>query len=226
MKRRVLVVEDDASLARPLCDNLVYEGFDVSLVADGTSALKEARALQPDLVLLDVMLPGLNGLEVCRRLALSSTDTAVIILTARNQNEDKLRGFQVGADDYVTKPFTLDELLARVHAVLRRTRPTDDSLVLGSLKFDFKRYSATRGGRAVAFTQRELEVLHYMKERAGKVVTRDELLHRVWGYQNVPVTRCVDNLIARLRMRIEEDSHQPKYIQTVHGDGYRLTPDK
>lgn len=224
MKRRVLVVEDDLSLSRILCDNLVYEGFSVTQVRDGFSALRECETLRPDLVLLDVMLPRLNGIEVCRRLSKASVDTAIVMLTARNQKEDKLRGFGVGADDYVTKPFTLDELLARVHAVLRRTRPTHDVLVLGNLQFDFSRYSATRENKIVAFTQREMEVLHYMSERVGKVVSRDELLQHVWGYHNTAVTRCVDNLIARLRIKIEVDPHEPEFIRTAHGDGYWLTP--
>src|SRR5262245_37521342 len=191
MKRRVLVVEDDVLLARVLCDNLVYEGFDVALANDGNGVLKKAEALRPDLVLLDIMLPGINGFEICRRLAEQSFRTAVIIITARDQKDDKLLGFQLGADDYVTKPFTLDELFARVHAVMRRVHPTADSLVLGQLRFDFKRYSVTRGKRLAEFTQRELEVLQYMSERAGTVVTREELLRKIWGYQNVPLTRCV-----------------------------------
>src|SRR5579871_3676954 len=225
MKRKILIVEDDVSLARVLCDNLCYEGFDVELANDGPSALKKAESIKPDLILLDLMLPGLNGMEVCRRLA-QRASPGVIIITARNEKDDKLQAFQLGADDYVTKPFTLDELLARVNAVLRRLHPTTHSLVLGPLRFDFLRYAAMRGKRPVAFTQREMEVLHYMSERAGKVVSRDELLQRVWGFQDVPSTRCIDNLIARLRMKIEPDPHQPTYIRTVHGDGYRLIPDE
>lgn len=227
MKRKILVVEDDAALARVLCDNLTYEDFEVTLAQDGASALRTAEAVEPDLVLLDMMLPGISGLDVCDRLSRNpASSPAIIILTARNRKEDKLRGFRAGADDYVTKPFTLDELLARVRAVLRRTRPIDDTLVLGPLTFDFRHYSATCGEQPVSFTQHELEVLHYMSERSGRIVTRDELLQHVWGYQNVPVTRCVDNLIARLRTKIEDDPHHPRYIQTVHGDGYRLTPDR
>jgi DNA-binding response OmpR family regulator len=224
MKRRILVVEDDVSLAKVLCDNLEYEGFQVSLSKDGESALAKAQAFRPDLVLLDLMLPRLSGFEVCEHLNREASATAIIIITARDQKDDKLQGFQLGADDYITKPFTLDELLARVHAVMRRVRPTTECLVLGQFRFDFTRYSATRGARRVTFTQREMEVLHFMSERSGKVVTREELLQKVWGYKNTPLTRCVDNLVARLRLKIEPDPHQPKYIQTVHGDGYRLSP--
>ncbi|PYS19245.1 MAG: DNA-binding response regulator [Acidobacteria bacterium] len=225
MKRRILVVEDDASLARVLCDNLVYEGFDVALAGDGRRALREGQAFKPDLVLLDLTLPGLDGFEVCRRLTAEQSRTAIIILSARSQKENKVQGLTLGADDYITKPFALDELLARIHAVLRRVHPSNDSLILGSLRIDFNRYSAERNEEKVAFSQRELDVLHYMSDREGKVVTRDELLRNVWGYQNVPLTRSVDNLVARLRWKIEPDPDNPRYIHTVYGDGYRLTPD-
>src|SRR5262249_36775579 len=165
MKRRIMVVEDDASLGCLLRDNLIYEGFDVALVGDGRRALKEGASFKPDLVLLDVMLPGIDGFEVCRRLSQSPSKTAIIMLTARDQKGDKVQGLRLGADDYITKPFALDELLARVNAVLRRVHPADDSLVLGGLKFDFKRYTAIRNRQKVAFSQREMEVLHYMSER-------------------------------------------------------------
>ena len=224
MKRRILVVEDDASLARVLCDNLVYEGFDVAHAGDGHRALVERKVFNPDLVLLDVALPGLDGFEVCRRLAEEKTRTAVIMLTARGERQDKVQGLELGADDYITKPFALDELLARIHAVLRRVQPAENFIALGSLQIDFKRYTATQNGQNVSLSQREFEVLKYMNDRSGKVVTREELLRNVWGYQNVPLTRSVDNLIGRLRFKIERDPENPKYIHTVYGDGYRLTP--
>src|SRR5205085_7511291 len=226
MKRRILVVEDDASLARVLCDNLVYEGFDVALAADGHNALKEHQRFNPDLVLLDLTLPGLDGFEVCRRLTQEQSRTGIIVLTARSQKEDKIQGLRLGADDYITKPFALDELLARIDAVLRRLHPTEDRLILGSLYIDFNRYIAERNSEKVAFSQREIEVLRYMSDRMGKVVTRDQLLRNVWGYQNIPLTRSVDNLIARLRWKIEPDPDNPRYIHTVYGDGYRLTMDR
>jgi two-component system, OmpR family, alkaline phosphatase synthesis response regulator PhoP len=223
MKRRILVVEDDVSLARLLFDNLIYEGFDVALATDGQRALKEHDTFNPDLVLLDLTLPGLEGLEVCRRLNREQSRTAIIILTARTQKEDKVQGLRLGADDYITKPFALDELLARIEAVLRRVHPIEDSLALGELRIDFNRYTAERNNQKVAFSQREMEVLRYMGARAGRVVTRDELLRNVWGYQNIPLTRSVDNLVARLRWKIEPDPDNPRYIHTVYGDGYRLT---
>jgi DNA-binding response OmpR family regulator len=226
MKRRILVVEDDASLAKLLCDNLMYEGFEVSLAGDGHRALQQHSTFHPDLVLLDLTLPGLDGLEVCKRLNQSKARSGIIVLTARRQKEDKLQGLRLGADDYITKPFSLDELLARVEAVLRRVHPEEDSLALGSLQIDFNRYAAHRNKEKVAFSQREIEVLRYMSARAGKVVSRDELLRNVWGYQNVPLTRSVDNLIARLRWKVEPDPDNPRYIHTVYGDGYRFTPDR
>jgi DNA-binding response OmpR family regulator len=224
MKRRILVVEDDTSLARVLCDNLVYEGFDVAHAGDGRGALEQGSSFNPDLVLLDLTLPGVDGLEVCRKLAQKRSRTAIIMLTARALKEDKLEGLRLGADDYITKPFALDELLARIHAVLRRVQPQDDLLVLGGLRIDFTRYTATRKEGKVALSQRELEVLRYMNSRAGSVVTREELLRNVWGYENVPLTRSVDNLIARIRWKVEPDPDNPRYIHTVYGDGYRLTP--
>jgi DNA-binding response OmpR family regulator len=226
MKRRILVVEDDVSLARLLCDNLIYEGFDVALATDGHRAIKEHDGFNPDLVLLDVALPGMDGFEVCRRLNREQSRSAIIILTARTQKEDKVQGLRLGADDYITKPFALDELLARIEAVLRRVHPVDHALVLGKLRIDFNRYAAERDQQKVSFSQREMDVLRYMSARAGKVITRDELLRNVWGYQNIPLTRSVDNLVARLRWKIEPDPENPRYIHTVYGDGYRLTLDR
>jgi DNA-binding response OmpR family regulator len=225
MKRRILVVEDDASLGRLVRDNLIYEGFEVLLIGDGRRALKEGGIFKPDLILLDVMLPGLDGFEVCRRFSQEQRRVGIIMITARNQNSDKVQGLRLGADDYMTKPFTLDELLARVHAVLRRLHPTDDRLMLGSITFDFSHYTAVRKNEKLPFSHREIDVIHYMHAHAGKVVSREELLRNVWGYENVPLTRLVDKLIARLRLKIEPDPENPRYIHTVYGDGYRLTLD-
>ena len=225
-KRRILVVEDDASLARVLLDNLIYEGFDVALAGDGDAALEQYRAFNPDLVILDLTLPRLDGLEVCRSLHTAHSRTGIIILTARTQKEDKLRGLRLGADDYITKPFALDELLARVQALLRRMHLADEELVLGSLRIDFRQCTAERNNEIVPFSQREIEVLRYMSARAGEIVTREELLRNVWGYEKVPLTRSVDNLIARLRAKIESDPENPHYILTMYGNGYRLTLDK
>jgi two-component system response regulator VicR len=224
MKPRILIVEDDAALAWVLRDNLTFEGYQVECVADGNEALNRVRAFAPDLVILDVMLPSRDGFEICGVLR-ERGRTPIIILTARGLKADKLRGLELGADDYITKPFDLDELLARVHAVLRRARPRVHELRLGSLRIDFNALRATAGKRAAHLTHREFEVLRYLAERQGRVVHRDELLRAVWGYVDAPSTRSVDHAIARLRKKIEPDPHHPRFIHTVHGDGYCLTPE-
>ena len=223
MNKRILVVEDDAALARVLRDNLTFCGFDVTCVADGDAALATARQVAPDLVVLDVMLPGTNGFDLCSVLRQGSR-APIIILTARSQKADKLRGLNLGADDYITKPFDLEEFLARVQAVLRRARPAMEQLSLGPVTIDFRSQHATRGGRTLHLTHREFELLQYLAERQERVVHRSELLREVWGYLDVPSTRSVDHAIARLRKKIEADARHPRFIHTVHGDGYCLTP--
>jgi DNA-binding response OmpR family regulator len=226
MSKRILVVEDDKSIARLLRDNLEYEGFEVEWAENGEQALSAARRFVPDLILLDLMLPGqIDGFELCETFSQGAGRTAVIILTARGQKQDRVRGLKLGADDYVMKPFALDELLARVHAVLRRTQPRVDQVVLGETVVDFTRLRATRGSRELSFTDREFEILRHLAERPGRLVTRNELLHLVWGYQEAPTTRTVDSFIFRLRRKIEPDPRHPRFIRTAHGDGYRLTPD-
>jgi DNA-binding response OmpR family regulator len=203
---RILVVEDDHLLAKVVCDNLALDGFEVRRAADAHSAVNLGREFAPDLILLDVMLP-------------------VIFLTARGETADKLRGLRLGADDYVIKPFDLAELLARVHAVLRRARGAADRVTLGDVVIDFKSQTAARGGEALHLTHREFELLRFLAARAGRVVHRGELLRGVWGYPDDSAsTRSVDHAIARLRRKIEPQSDQPRFIHTVHGDGYSLTP--
>jgi DNA-binding response OmpR family regulator len=223
MKKRILLVEDDAGLARILRDNLTFEGFETEWVADGHLAVDRTRAFAPDLVLLDVMLPGRDGFELCSMLRQGGR-TPIIMLTARSQKADKLRGWQLGADDYVTKPFDLEELLARVHAVLRRARPALDRIILGLVEIDFRARSARRGDEPIHLTAREFTLLEYLAERQDRVVFRTELLREVWGYPDAPTTRSVDHAVARLRKKIEQDPHEPRFIHTVHGDGYCLTP--
>jgi DNA-binding response OmpR family regulator len=223
MKKRVLIVEDDAALARVLRDNFEFEGFEVEWVALSSDVLPKARWFAPDLILLDIILPGpMNGFDLCAVLRQSGR-TPIIILTAKGQKADKLRGLNVGADDYVIKPFDLEELLARVNAVLRRARPTIERLTLGRAVIDFRARVATDGERILHLTHREFELLHYLAERPERVVFRDELLRDVWGYVEMPWTWSVDHAIARLRKKIEADAHHPKFIHTVHGDGYCLT---
>jgi DNA-binding response OmpR family regulator len=224
VKKRVLVVEDDLSLGRVLRDNLVYEGFDVQWIADGGDAVAGVREFAPDLVVLDVSLPGADGFELCGVLRQDGR-TPIIFLTARAQKTDKMAGFALGADDYVTKPFDLEELLARIHAVLRRVRSAPASTVLGSVTIDFQGLEAYRGETRLHLTHREFQLLQYLLERAGRVVLRTELLRAIWGYLDVPTTRSVDHAIARLRKKIEGDARHPQFIHTVHGDGYCLTPE-
>jgi DNA-binding response OmpR family regulator len=224
MKKRILIVEDDASLARVLGDNLAFDGFDVKCATEGGSALNLARTFAPDLVVLDIMLPNTNGFDLCRVLR-HGGQTPIIILTARSQKADKLRGLNLGADDYITKPFDLEEFLARVRAVLRRARPTMERLTLGQVMIDFRARHATNADRTLHLTYREFELLQYLAERQEHAVYRNELLREVWGYPNAPSTRSVDHAIARLRKKIEPDPHHPRFIHTVHGDGYCLTPE-
>jgi DNA-binding response OmpR family regulator len=222
MKQRILIVEDDAGLARVLGDNLAFEGFDVQAVADGNLAVNAAHAFAPDLVILDVMLPGTSGLELCR-LWRRGPRIPIILLTARSDSKDSVAGLQLGADDYVTKPFDLEELIARVQAVLRRARPFVETLKLGPVTIDFASLRASRGPDTIDLTYREFAVLRYLAERREGVVHRDELLHEIWGYPDSSNTRAVDHAIARLRRKLEPDPHRPRFIHTVHGDGYTLT---
>jgi two-component system response regulator MtrA len=224
VKKRILVVEDDHALARVLADNLSYSGFDVATIEGGPEVLSTVRSFGPDLVLLDVMLPGPSGLELCG-LIREGGRTPIIMLTARDQKADKLRGLEAGADDYITKPFDFDELKARLHALLRRARRSVVVIRLGQVVIDFQNLRAQLQGLDVHLTRREFDLLFYLAERRGLVVHRSELLREIWGYPTEPITRAVDYAIKRLRRKLEVDSHNPRYITTVHGDGYSLTFD-
>ncbi len=223
MSARVLIVEDDLAMAKVLRDNLTAEGYRSEHAADGRHAMVLAQAHRPDLVLLDAMLPDADGFDLIRALR-ALGGYPIIMLTARSQKSDKLRGLDVGADDYITKPFDLEELLARIRAVLRRSRPSIARLILGETIVDFVTQQARRGGRPVHLTDREFAILHVLHERIPHTVSRDELLRSAWGYVDMPLTRSVDHAIARLRRKVEPDAHRPRYIHTVYGDGYRLTP--
>jgi two-component system response regulator VicR len=224
MKKRVLVVEDDSNLAALLRENLLFEGFEVDCVADGDLALSRAKAFMPDLIVLDIMLPNKNGFELCGSLRRNGR-TPILIVSARGQKADKLRGLNLGADDYITKPFDLDEFLARVNAVMRRSRPSADDLVLGAIRIDFISHAARRGDSNIHLTHREFELLKYLAERSGRVVSREELLKELWEYPDAALTRSVDHAIARLRRKVEPDPQRPRFIHTSVGFGYSLTPD-
>ncbi len=222
MKRRILVVEDDEALAGILHARLTMEGFEVELATDGHTALRLAKLFAPDLAVLDVGLPDVDGFEVCRTWRESAL--AVIMLTARGERADKLQGLTVGADDYITKPFDSQELVARIHAVLRRTRPTVEELRLGDVTIDFRNARAWHYGGDIDLSRREFDVLRYLAERVDTIVHRDELLRAIWGFAEVPLARrAVDQAIMRLRRKLEPDLHRPRFIHTAHGDGYFLT---
>ena len=224
MKKRVLIVEDDLNLSAIVRENLLFEGFDVDAVSDGAQALSCAERFLPDLIVLDIMLPGVNGFDLCGALRRRG-QTPILIVSARSQHVDKVRGLNLGADDYITKPFELDEFLARVNAILRRSRPPADGLVLGVIRIDFLARSVRRGDDEIHLTHREFCLLKYLAERPGHVVSRDELLRDVWEYPDPGITRAVNHAINRLRGKIEPDPQQPQFIHTAVGVGYVLTPE-
>ena len=224
MSARILMVEDDPALTVLLHDNLVYEGYVVETATDAQEAIAKARANPPDLVLLDLMLPGGDGFEVCRTVAAMLPKASIVILTSRQEQVDKIKGLDLGADDYVTKPCGVEELLARIRAVLRRTKPSVGRVQLGETTIDFMSRKAFRGTADIALTMREFELLQYLAEHAGRIATREELLKMVWGYEETTLTRTIDSFIARLRRKIEVDAKHPKHILTAHGGGYCLVP--
>jgi two-component system, OmpR family, alkaline phosphatase synthesis response regulator PhoP len=223
--KRLLLVEDEPGLVLTLRDRLTREGYSVDTSADGESGLERAAGEAFDLVLLDVMLPRINGLDVLRELRKRGIETPVIMLTAKGQIADKVVGLKLGADDYVTKPFEMMELLARIEAKLRRApltpHPTD-GYQFGEVRVDFRRAEVTRAGAPLELSAREFQLLKYFIEHRGATLTREELLNEVWGYNAMPSTRTVDVHVAWLRQKIEPNSRHPQYILTVHGMGYKF----
>ena len=223
--QRVLIVEDEPDMAMGLRDNLEFEGYEVLVARDGVEGLERAAAAQPDLILLDVMLPGKSGLDVCRDLRGRGMSMPIIMLTARGQEVDKVVGLEIGADDYVTKPFSIKELLARVRAHLRRaagqTRAAS-AYEFGGVRLDFKKYLASKDGRRLELSPREFAILEIFVRHRGETVTRERLLDEVWGYNCFPATRTVDNHISKLRQKIEATPADPQYLITVHRIGYRF----
>jgi DNA-binding response OmpR family regulator len=223
MARRILVIEDDPTLRLVLQDNLRSEGYDVDVAADGVSAVRSTKAAAPDLIVLDLTLPDCDGFELLPVLR-QSGQIPIIVLTARAQQSDKVKGLALGGDDYITKPFDPEELLARVGAVLRRTRPSIGRIRLGEIDVDFFNKHAWSGKRVIALTHREFELLSYLAEHRDVIVRRGELLRAVWGYLDTDInTRTVDFAVARLRRKIEVDHRHPQFIRTAHGDGYCLS---
>jgi len=228
MKETVLVVEDDPSIVRGLQANLRFEGFDVLTAPDGERGLELAVDKAPDLILLDVMMPKMNGFEVLRELRRREIEIPVIILTAKGEEMDKVRGLDLGADDYVTKPFALQELLARVHAVLRRKRRFEKDLekvAFGKVELDFTARTARMDGAPVELTSREFDLMKFFLSREGEALGRQEILNRVWGFDYFGTDRTVDNFINRLRQKFEPDPDEPRHFLTVRGVGYRFVRD-
>lgn len=224
MTSRILVVEDDPAILRGLADNLAFESYDVLTASDGEFACSLIREKKPDLIILDLMLPRLSGYEVCRKVRAEGITTPIVMLTARGEEADRVLGLDLGADDYVTKPFSVRELLARVRALLRRTQPARaavDELRMGDVVVDFRKYEVHKAGVAIEMTRKEFGVLRYLASRAGEVVSRDELLNEVWGYEATPTTRTVDNHVALIRAKLEDNPAQPRHLVTVHGVGYK-----
>jgi two-component system alkaline phosphatase synthesis response regulator PhoP len=223
---RVLVVEDDEAMAVALRDGFTYEGHEVTVARDGEAGLRHAREDSPDIMILDVMLPKMTGLEVCKNLRGEGSDLPIIMLTARGQEIDKVLGLKLGADDYVTKPFSFMELMARVEAVLRRAQPgsgTPSAIhEFGDVIVDVDRHEASKGGEQLELTPREFRLLGYFLAHQGEVVSREELLDAVWGYDTIPFTRTVDTHIAKLRKKIETDPSDPQHLITVHRLGYKF----
>ncbi len=223
--KKILIIEDDAAILRGLVDNLKKEHYHVETESDGTRGLEKAGKSQWDLLILDVMLPGMNGMDVCRELRSKGSVVPILMLTGKGEETDKVLGLELGADDYVTKPFSIRELLARVKALLRRQTsllsPVEETDI-GELHIDFKRQEAQKGKKKVEMSAKEFELLKYFVEREGQVISRNQLLDDVWGYEAMPTTRTVDNYILSLRKKIEPNHSKPRYILTVHTVGYKF----
>ncbi|PKL90353.1 MAG: DNA-binding response regulator [Ignavibacteriae bacterium HGW-Ignavibacteriae-2] len=224
---KILIVEDEPTMRMGLADNLEFEGYEIDFADNGESGLKKILESNFDLVLLDVMLPKLSGFDVCKNVRKNGNKTPIILLTAKGEEIDKVLGLELGADDYVTKPFSLRELIARIKAVLRRSEISDQSNVkdivqIGKLKINFTTYNAFDGDNSVQMTLKEFDVLKYLFLMKNKTVSRDDLLKEIWGQDVFTTTRTIDNFILKLRQKIEDDQNHPKIILTVHGIGYKL----
>lgn len=223
---KILLVEDDPTMQRGLKDNLEFEGYDVEVADDGKKGLQSILGNSYDLVILDGMLPHMSGFDVLKKVREKGLSLPVIMLTAKGEEIDRVLGLELGADDYVTKPFSLRELLARVKAVLRRGEggvgKGGSSMTLGPLFVDFATYNASKNGESLTMTPKEFEVLKFLWEHRNQTVSREQLLTNVWGYDDSISTRTVDNFILKLRQKIEEDPAHPRHIITIHGTGYKL----
>ncbi len=225
--KRILIIEDDRAILRGLKDNLEYDKYEVLTATDGEQGYCLIQEKKPDLIILDLMLPKMSGYELCRKVREEGLTTPILMLTARGEEVDRVLGLDLGADDYVTKPFSVPELLARIRAILRRMQrskigPLPNELRFGKVLIDFKSFEARREDKVLNMSRKEFGILRLLAARVGEVVTRDELLDEVWGYEQYPTTRTVDNHIALLRSKLEEDPSKPRHLLTVHGVGYKL----
>jgi len=222
---KILIVEDEPNMVAGLRDNFEFEGYQVLTAPDGVAGLERALSESPDLVILDVMMPRMSGLDVCKQLKAKKPSMPIIMLTARGQEVDKVVGLELGADDYVTKPFSIRELLARVKAVLRRagTIPKQgEKFAFGEVEVNLRNCQVSRKGKALEFSSKEFELLKYFLNHPGETLSRDRLLEDVWGYDRFPTTRTVDAHIVRLRQKVEPKPEDPRFILTVHGTGYKF----
>ncbi|MBN2010209.1 response regulator transcription factor [candidate division KSB1 bacterium] len=224
---RILIIEDEIDMAMGLKDNFEFEGHEVTIANDGETGLKLARDGSLHLIILDIMLPQKSGFDVCKELRNEGISTPIIMVSARGQEIDKVLGLEIGADDYITKPFGVRELLARVNAVLRRMPYKENQALLvetiGKLTVDFQQLlAASDDGSSIDLSHKEFELLQYLLLHKGEIISRDALLDEVWGYEHFPTSRTVDNFIVKLRKKIEIDPSKPRHIITVHGTGYKL----
>lgn len=229
-KEKILIVDDEEHIIELLKFNLLNAGYEVLTANDGIDAVKIAKAEKPNLLLLDLMLPGIDGFDVCKEIKRNNEmkNTSIVMLTAKGEELDKILGLELGADDYITKPFSVRELLARVKAVLRRTNsfndPEDEIYNSQNLKVDFERHEVSVNGEKVDLTLKEFELLQILIKNKGKILKRETLLDKIWGYEYIGETRTVDVHIRYLRKKIEEDDKNPRFIETIRGVGYRFNP--
>jgi DNA-binding response OmpR family regulator len=224
-RTRILIVEDDPAMVAGLRDNFEYEGYEVISASDGVEGLERALADEPDLVVLDVMMPRMSGLDVCKQLKAKRPQVPIIMLTARGQEIDKVVGLELGADDYVTKPFSVRELMARVKAVLRRVSPqaqAPEVYRFSDVEVNIRSHEVRRAGKPVELSAKEFALLAYFISHPAETLSRDRLLDAVWGYENYPNTRTVDTHIVHLRQKLEANPEEPRFILTVHGSGYKF----
>ena len=225
--KKLLIIEDEPDLIKGLKLNLSDEGYEVDWALNGVDGLRKAVEGAPDLIILDIMLPEMDGLEVCRKLRQKNIDIPIIMLTAKGGEIDKVVGLEIGADDYMTKPFSVRELIARIKVRLRHadkeSKTVPDIYSIGDIEFDFARFKINRKGQEQEMTSLEMDILKYFVIHRGEVVSRNDLLDKIWGYQSYPTTRTIDNHILKLRKKIEDDPSHPRYILSVYGGGYRFT---